>query len=93
MPGLARTRVLERLFFEQYSHELAIAVAHNLISCLHQQDEAKLTGLRAAGYRALDVMEGRLTTSPWLIDLIPGRRSPTWGCSPTRTSPTKTSSM
>src|SRR5206468_10275783 len=29
-PGLPRTRVLEWLFFEQYSHETYIAVARNL---------------------------------------------------------------
>ena len=31
-PGLARTRVHEWLFFEQYSHEPYIAVARNLIT-------------------------------------------------------------
>ncbi len=32
-PGLARTRVHEWLFFEQYRHEPYIAVARNLVAC------------------------------------------------------------
>ena len=67
-PGLPRTRVLEWMFFEQYSHEPYVAVARNLIAYLRQRDDARLAGLWTAGYRAFDVMEDRLKAAPWLTD-------------------------
>ena len=72
-PGLARTRVLEWLFFEQYSHEPYIAVARNIITYLGQR-EAQLPRLRECwerGGKALDVMERRLATHDWLTDAGP----------------------
>jgi glutathione S-transferase len=72
-PGLARTRVLEWLFFEQYSHEPAIAVARNIVSYLKQADQhaARLEQCRIAGEKALDVMERRLSRHDWLTDAGP----------------------
>ena len=72
-PGLARTRVHEWLFFEQYSHEPNIAVARNLLS---YRREAHLYPERMAacgegGRRALDVMERRLAAGPFLVGDTP----------------------
>ena len=67
-PGLARTRVVEWLFFEQYSHEPYIAVARNWISYRKIRAE-KLGELKAIwenGYKALAVMERRLASNSWL---------------------------
>jgi len=68
--GLARTRVLEWLFFEQYSHEPYIAVARNIISFLKAADTnaARLDQCRTGGERALTVMQTRLATHDWLTD-------------------------
>jgi glutathione S-transferase len=68
-PGLARTRVLEWLFFEQYSHEPTIAVARNWISYRKIRAE-KLSQLKTIwedGYKALSVMERRLSAHSWLV--------------------------
>lgn len=72
-PGLARTRVLEWLFFEQYTHEPAIAVARNILTYLKQADQQaeRLAQCQANGARALDVMERRLATHDWLTDSGP----------------------
>ena len=61
-PGLARTRVVEWLFFEQYSHEPYIAVARQLVSFLpgKEQNAARLPALWERGHKALKVMETRL---------------------------------
>ncbi|MBW4091341.1 MAG: glutathione S-transferase family protein [Proteobacteria bacterium] len=72
-PGLARTRVLEWLFFEQYSHEPAIAVARNIITYLKQKP-AQAERLRQCwerGAQALDVMERRLAAHDFLTDAGP----------------------
>jgi glutathione S-transferase len=72
-PGLARTRVFEWLFFEQYSHEPYIAVARNIISHLRTgtQHAERLEQCRAGGERALGVMELRLARNDWLTDAGP----------------------
>ncbi|HTB45516.1 MAG TPA: glutathione S-transferase family protein [Acetobacteraceae bacterium] len=72
-PGLARTRVLQWLFFEQYSHEPYIAVARNIISYLRpaEADAARLEQCRVGGERALGVMEQRLNGHAWLTDAGP----------------------
>jgi glutathione S-transferase len=72
-PGLARTRVMEWLFFEQYSHEPYIAVARFIITYL-QQKSAQTERLRQRwqrGAQALDVMERRLAAHPFLTDAGP----------------------
>ena len=69
-PGMARTRVHEWLFFEQYSHEPYIAVARNLISWKREaaQHAARLVDCATRGAQALDVMERRLAGQDWLVD-------------------------
>ena len=65
-----RAQVLQWMFFEQYDHEPAIAVARFLIrySGRPRSDfEAVLPGKHAAGYRALDAMERHLDGRSWLV--------------------------
>jgi len=66
--GLERTRVMEWLFFEQYSHEPYIAVARNIVTYLRQADTQaeRLAGCMRNGAKALDIMERRLATHDWL---------------------------
>ena len=66
--GLALTRVLEWLFFEQYSHEPAIAVARNWISYrkIRKEKLGELNAIWENGYKALAVMERRLGAHRWL---------------------------
>lgn len=59
---LTQARVLQWMFFEQYSHEPAIAVARFIKKFLpagHAR-EAELAGLHERGYKALAVMEKHL---------------------------------
>jgi glutathione S-transferase len=72
-PGLARTRVFEWLFFEQYSHEPYIAVARNIRGFLRTaaEEHERLARCDAMGARALDAMEHRLSAHPWLTDAGP----------------------
>jgi glutathione S-transferase len=72
-PGLARTRVFEWLFFEQYSHEPYVAVARNIISYQHMRDAQadRLTTCWQKGAAAFDVMEQRLAAHDWLTDSGP----------------------
>jgi glutathione S-transferase len=67
-PGLARTRVFEWLFFEQYSHEPYVAVARNWIAYRgeKQRHAAKLPDIWARGHKALAVMEQRLAKAAYL---------------------------
>ncbi len=69
-PGMARTRVHEWLFFEQYSHEPYIAVARNLITWRREaaQHTARLADCAVRGAQALDVMERRLRDHDWLVE-------------------------
>jgi glutathione S-transferase len=67
--ALARARVLQWLFFEQYSHEPYIAVARYLRK-FHPDPasqgtlaDSKLDG----GYRALEVMEGQLAKEAFFV--------------------------
>lgn len=72
-PGLARTRVFEWLFFEQYSHEPYIAVARNWIGYLKARTRYadRLPEVMERGYRALAVMERRLAGADWLAGGAP----------------------
>ncbi|MEO8740764.1 MAG: glutathione S-transferase family protein [Casimicrobiaceae bacterium] len=70
IPGdrLLRARMLQWMFFEQYSHEPYIAVARYLRR-LHPDPESQRTladSRMAGGYRALAVMEGQLAQTPFL---------------------------
>ncbi len=59
--GLARTRILEWLFFEQYSHEPYIAVLRAVRGLgLYQLDADRQIEFEKKGYRALDILENRL---------------------------------
>ena len=66
---LERARVLQWLFFEQYSHEPYIAVArflrkfHPDPESQRELAESKMNG----GYRALEVMENQLAREPYFV--------------------------
>src|SRR3989441_2471166 len=66
---LKRARVMQWLFFEQYSHEPYIAVARFLRS--QHPDPASQRALADSrmegGYRALDVMEKYLAREPFFV--------------------------
>lgn len=59
---LDRARVLQWMFFEQYSHEPYIAVSRHVLKHLELTDERRaiVESKRESGYRALGVMEGHL---------------------------------
>jgi glutathione S-transferase len=64
---LGRARMLQWLFFEQYSHEPYIAVARALRK-FHPDPESQravIESKMAGGYHALEIMEGRLASSPF----------------------------
>lgn len=66
---LAKARVMQWLFFEQYSHEPYIAVARFLRK-LHPDPESQRAvadSKMAGGYRALEVMEGQLSRAPFFV--------------------------
>jgi glutathione S-transferase len=68
-PGdrLQRARVLEWLFFEQYSHEPYIAVARFIRKFLKQDDHPRLPELDKRGHAALAVMEQHLKSRPFFV--------------------------
>jgi glutathione S-transferase len=64
-----RAKTYEWLFFEQYSHEPAIAVRRALSVYPERRAEAapaRMAALLEAGTRALAVMERRLSMAKWL---------------------------
>jgi glutathione S-transferase len=66
---LSRARVLQWLFFEQYSHEPYIAVAR-FLRRFHPDPAAQRTladSKMNGGYRALEVMEQHLGRSPFFV--------------------------
>ena len=66
---LAQTRVLEWQFFEQYTHEPAIAVARFIKLYLGMPAEraTEHESRVKAGYRALDLMERHLDGRPFFV--------------------------
>ena len=65
-----RAQVLQWMFFEQYDHEPAIAVARFWLCYTGRpaSDFAdELPAKHAAGYRALDAMERWLASNDWLV--------------------------
>lgn len=66
-PGdrLARAQALRWMFFEQYSHEPAIAVARFIRAFLKRGDDPRLPELMKRGERALGVMEQHLARQPF----------------------------
>ena len=71
LPGdrLERARVLQWMFFEQYSHEPNIATSRFWLKHLEIDDgrRVQLEQKRAAGDAALDVMEGHLKGRGWFV--------------------------
>ena len=69
VPGdrLDRARALQWMFFEQYSHEPAIAVARFIRCFLKKGDDARLPELTKRGDAALMVMERRLAANDYLV--------------------------
>ncbi|TXH05582.1 MAG: glutathione S-transferase family protein [Nevskiaceae bacterium] len=63
-----RAKILEWLFFEQYSHEPYIATVRFWVHFMHKQDEwrDKIAEAMKKGYAALGVMERRLQASAFL---------------------------
>jgi glutathione S-transferase len=59
---LERARVLQWMFFEQYDHEPAIAVARFIRCFLKKNDDPRLPELTKKGDAALGVMERHLAT-------------------------------
>lgn len=66
---LAQTRVLQWMFFEQYSHEPSIAVARfiKLYLGMPEERQAEYESKLKSGYRALDLMEKQLREQPYLV--------------------------
>ena len=65
----ARAQMLQWMFFEQYDHEPAIAVARFWLA-LSGDPRAyadRLPEKQAAGYRALDAMERHLEGTTWFV--------------------------
>jgi glutathione S-transferase len=64
---LDRARMLQWMFFEQYSHEPAIAVARFIRCFLKKSDDARLPELTKRGNAALAVMERHLATHDFFV--------------------------
>lgn len=64
--AFARAKTLQWMFWEQYRHEPAIAVAR-FICCYAPDREGELPTLHEKGKRALSVMEGHLRNTPWFV--------------------------
>ena len=67
--NLERARVLQWMFFEQYSHEPYIAVSRHVLKHLELTEERRvlLESKRAPGYRALGVMEVHLADRSFFV--------------------------
>ena len=65
---LERARVLQWLFFEQYSHEPYIAVVRFWVCfAAERPPEAEIEARRRGGYAALDAMERHLSGREYLV--------------------------
>jgi glutathione S-transferase len=63
-----RAKVLQWLFFEQYSHEPYIAVVRFWVAVSDSPPPAsEIEARRAGGYVALDAMEGHLARQPYFV--------------------------
>jgi len=64
-----RAKVLQWMFFEQYTHEPAIAVVRFLVAYSGEAEKhaATIEQRTKAGYGALDAMEHHLDGSPYLV--------------------------
>jgi glutathione S-transferase len=69
-----RAQVLQWMFFEQYDHEPSIAVVRFWVAYSGRRPEEfadRLAERTAAGYRALDAMEGYLSGREFLVGVSP----------------------
>ena len=66
---IGKVRVLQWMFFEQYSHEPAIAVARNILHHTAEDDarRASFPDLQARGHQALGVMERHLEGGDYFV--------------------------
>lgn len=66
--SLARARVLQWQFFEQYSHEPYIATARyiNKYLGLPEERKAEYHGKQEGGHKALSIMNNQLAKTQWL---------------------------
>lgn len=62
---LERARMLQWMFFEQYTHEPSIAVARFIRVFLRKEDDPRLPDLIKRGNAALGVMEKHLADHDW----------------------------
>ena len=60
-----QAKVLQWMFFEQYKHEPAIAVARFIRTYFPQERAAELPALMTKGTAALDIMEAHLADNNW----------------------------
>jgi glutathione S-transferase len=67
--GYERARVLQWMFFEQYDHEPAIAVARFWLAYSGRAEEVReqIPEWQAKGSRALEAMERHLDDREWLV--------------------------
>ncbi len=67
--GFERAQVLQWQFFEQYDHEPSLAVVRFWVAYSGRPEDFadRLDERRAAGYRALDAMEGHLADRTFLV--------------------------
>ncbi len=64
---LARARVLQWMFFEQYDHEPNIAVARYLLHYAEDPDRELIAAKQAGGEKALGAMERHLSEHDFLV--------------------------
>lgn len=65
--GFKRAKMMSWLFWEQYSHETAIAVRRFHKTYLKKSEDEIDPNLMAKGRRALGVMELQLTFTDWMV--------------------------
>ena len=70
--NLERARVLQWMFFEQYSHEPYIAVSRYALKHLEPSEDrrALVESKREPGYKALGVMESHLAGRSFFVDQV-----------------------
>ena len=62
-----RAKMQQWMFWEQYRHEPAIAVARFIMNYQAKERADELPALTARGYAALDVMEDHLADTGWFV--------------------------
>lgn len=62
-----RAKVLQWMFFEQYSHEPNVAVARHWLRHVPEADPEQLAERQRLGYLALDALEGHLAGRDFIV--------------------------